>query len=123
MSYALINSKGEIIEVRGESFYTDNPRLEVVKIDGVSEGDELNYYYVVTQLGSANKDGHRVVTAYSGIRQTTALQRLRLDNERLQQENIELKTALAELAEAQEQAQTATQLALAEIVESLGGEK
>lgn len=41
----------------------------------------------------------------------------------LQKENAELKLALAELAEAQGQSQTATQLALVEIVESLGGEK
>ncbi|WII39204.1 hypothetical protein [Paenibacillus thiaminolyticus] len=41
----------------------------------------------------------------------------------LLKENTELKMALAELAEAQEQAHTATQLALAEIAESIGGEK
>lgn len=41
--------------------------------------------------------------------------------ERLQQENLELKLALAEMAEVQEQHKLETQLALAELAEAMAG--
>ncbi|MFW5438117.1 hypothetical protein [Paenibacillus apiarius] len=102
--YAMINKKGEVIEVREDAFTTSNPNLEVVKIYSVSEGDELNYYIIVTQLkDSEDEEPYRIATSYSGIRQTAALQRLRLDNERLQQDNAAFLLQVAGLESVNQQ--------------------
>ncbi|MFW5438737.1 hypothetical protein [Paenibacillus apiarius] len=98
MAYALINKKGEVMEIREKSFVTENPTLEVVILNSVAEGDELNFFIIVTKLeDSEDGEPYRIATAYSGIRQTAALQRLRLDNEKLQQENAALILQVAGL--------------------------
>ncbi|MFW5433692.1 hypothetical protein [Paenibacillus apiarius] len=91
MAYALINDKREVIEIREEPFNTDKIGFEVVKFSGVTEGDELNFFIIVTKLeDSEDGEPYRIATAYSGIRQTAALQRLRLDNQRLESANQQL---------------------------------
>ncbi|MFW5436551.1 hypothetical protein [Paenibacillus apiarius] len=103
MAYALINKKGEVIEVRREAFET-NPAFEVVRIYDFLEGDELNYYIVINKLSDSEDDEpYRVVTSYSAIRQTATVARLRLDNEKLQQDNAALLLQVAGLESANQQ--------------------
>lgn len=118
---ALIDNKMEVLEIK-ESILNTNPDLEVVEIDGFTEGDELNYYIVINKLSEATEDEPiRKVTSYSAIKQSAIIQRLRLENDRLHLENIELKKAVAELAEAQEKDNTNMQLALSELAEMIAG--
>ncbi|MCE5169417.1 hypothetical protein LQV63_08840 [Paenibacillus profundus] len=101
MSYALINLKGEAIEICEDPIENTNPAFEVVKIHDFTAGDELNYFIVVIELRDSedeqDEEPYRIATSYSAIRQTATVARLRVDNEKLQQENAALILQVASL--------------------------
>lgn len=116
MTYLIYQqSTGQVIQITEQEPTNIADGLLVAQSDAFSVGDEFTYYIVVNSV----EDG--VVTSHAAVRQAPAIQDILQRLAESEQENTELKLALAEMAEAHELEKTEMQLAIAELAELVAG--
>lgn len=84
MNYALINDKGNVLEVRAEAFEPPHETLQVVKSTTLHPGDEFYFYVLVSKLSDEpDEDGFYTIESLTATRNSEIILRFLQDIEDL----------------------------------------
>ena len=91
--YVLLNELNEVLEIKEAEIVNNNPNMKVVRMHTpFKEGDELNYFIMVTEITENN-----VVSMYSAVKQNPYVKELLTKNAELKAQQDLTNKAIEEL--------------------------